>query len=73
MQKYAFSIRTRTGQFIERIVIAGRDRQDAERKLNQMYRHCEVVSCNNAPPARHSAARQERALAFEDTLSLLHR
>ncbi len=45
MQKYAFSIRTRSGQFIERIAIAGRDREDAERKLNQMYRYCEVVNC----------------------------
>lgn len=48
MQKYCFSIRTRSGQFIERIVIAGRDREDAERKLNQMYRYCEIVRCDQA-------------------------
>lgn len=72
MQKYAFSIRTRTGQFIERIVIAARDQGDAERKLNQMYRHCEVVTCNGAQQ-RHGAAPENRTLAFDDTLSLLHR
>ncbi len=50
MQKYAFSIRTRSGQFIERIAIAGKDREDAERKLNQMYLYCEVVSCEPCKP-----------------------
>jgi len=45
MHKYAFSIRTRSGQAIDRIVIAGRERDDAERKLKQMYHYCEVVSC----------------------------
>jgi hypothetical protein len=74
MQKYAFSIRTRSGQFIERIVIAGRDQKDAERKLNQMYHHCEVVHCNCAQQLRHGAAHEPRgASAFEDTLSLISR
>jgi hypothetical protein len=74
MQKYAFSIRTRSGQFIERIVIAGRDQKDAERKLNQMYHHCEVVNCNCAQQLRHAAAQQQdRTPAFEDTLSLISR
>ncbi len=54
MQKYAFSIRTRSGQFIERIAIAGKNREDAERKLNQMYRYCEVVSCE---PCKTAAGR----------------
>jgi len=45
MQKYCFSIKTRSGQYIERLMIAGKDREDAERKLNQMYRYCEIVRC----------------------------
>lgn len=52
MQKFVFSIRTRSGQFIERIAIAGKDRADAERKLNQMYRHCEVIRCDSCPPGQ---------------------
>ena len=67
MQKYAFSIRTRSGQFIERIAIAGRDREDAERKLNQMYRYCEVVSCE---PCK-TAATKARGGASEEMASLL--
>lgn len=43
MQKFDFSIRTRDGQLIRRLIIAGRDQEEAERKLKQMYRHCEVV------------------------------
>jgi hypothetical protein len=70
MQKYAFSIKTRSGQFIERIVIAGRDRDDAVRKLKQMYHYCEVVNCDQVrqanPPRRHKAA-------LDDTLSLVTR
>jgi len=66
MQKYAFSIKTRSGQFIERIAIAGRDREDAERKLNQMYRYCEIVGCE---PCKSATARVRSAPA-EDLLSL---
>ncbi len=44
MQKYIFSIRTRDGQLIRSLTIAGRDQEEAERKLKQMYRYCEIVS-----------------------------
>ncbi len=67
MQKYAFSIRTRSGQFIERIAIAGKNREDAERKLNQMYRYCEVVSCE---PCKTAAARA-RGASSDEMASLL--
>ena len=65
MQKYAFSIRTRSGQFIERIAIAGKNREDAERKLNQMYRYCEIVGCEPCATAK------VRGASTEDLLSLL--
>jgi len=67
MQKFDFSIHTRTGQKIESIVIAGRDRDDAERKLFQMYRNCTVVACTEKQreeKARHSAS-------MEDLLTLI--
>lgn len=47
MLKFAFSIVTREGQKVPRIVIAGRDLADAERKLFQMYRHCTVTECES--------------------------
>ncbi len=67
MQKYCFSIKTRSGQFIERIVIAGKDREDAERKLNQMYRYCEIVRCDQKPqgePAKGRTASADDLLSF---------
>ena len=43
MQKYDFSVKTRGGQRVDNIQIYGRDLPDAERKLRQMYLHCEVI------------------------------
>ncbi len=71
MQKYAFSIKTRSGQFIERIVIAAKTREDAERKLNQMYRYCEVVNCDEI--RQLAAVQRYDDAALEDTLSLASR
>ncbi|OGA25602.1 MAG: hypothetical protein A3I01_16160 [Betaproteobacteria bacterium RIFCSPLOWO2_02_FULL_65_24] len=49
--KYGFRIRTRQGLLIERLSIHGRDAADAERKLRQMYQHCEILQQNTlAPP-----------------------
>ena len=43
--KYRFRIRTRHGLVVENLVIHGRDEADAQRKLRQMYQHCEVTEC----------------------------
>ena len=69
MQKYAFSIRTRSGQAIDRIVIAGKARDDAERKLKQMYHYCEVVTCEQL----HQNANGRRHASVSDLLSALSR
>ena len=66
MQKYAFSIKTRSGQFIERLVIAGKNREDAERKLSQMYRYCEVVDCALC----ETTTSNMRSAPIEDILSM---
>lgn len=44
MLKFDFSVRTRDGQKVDSIQIQGKDLEDAERKLRQMYRDCEVTS-----------------------------
>ncbi|MEJ1959861.1 MAG: hypothetical protein WDM70_10915 [Nitrosomonadales bacterium] len=36
-------MRTRNGQKVDSVQIYGKDLPDAERKLRQMYRHCEVL------------------------------
>lgn len=68
MQKFDFSILTRDGQKVESIVIAGNDEAEAERKLRQMYRYCQIVSCN----ARDAGeGRNQQVMSVEDILSLI--
>ena len=43
--KYGFRIRTRVGMVVESLMIHGRNREEAEAKLKQMYRDCEVLDC----------------------------
>ncbi len=51
MVKFHFSILTRSGQKLDSLAIMGRDRDEAERKLRQMYRDCEVLRCGLNPVA----------------------
>ncbi len=68
MQKFDFSILTRDGQKVESIIIAARDEAEAERKLRQMYRYCEVVSCNAKGT---TDGKGQQAMSVEDILSLI--
>jgi hypothetical protein len=45
MNRYGFNIRTRTGQRVDNICIMAANQTDAERRLRQMYHHCEIVHC----------------------------
>ena len=64
--KYAFRIRTRTGMVVENLTIHGREESDAQRKLIQMYPHCQVLECRslNVPAKRDPAS-------FEEVISLV--
>jgi hypothetical protein len=41
--KFDFSVKTRNGQKVDSIQIFGKDLEDAERKLRQMYHNCEIT------------------------------
>ena len=43
MKKYGFRIQTRGGSTVDNLVIQGRDREEAERKLRQVYHHCTIL------------------------------
>jgi hypothetical protein len=62
--KYGFRIRTRSGMVVENLTIHGRDEADAERKLRQMYLHCQVLECRNLGGSRDP-------VSFEDVVSLV--
>jgi len=67
MLKFDFSLKTRDGQKVESILIAGRDQPDAERKLHQMYRNCEVTRCD----VRKTEDKSGQAMFVEDLLTLI--
>lgn len=67
MFKFDFSVLTRDGQKIESILIAAQDQPDAERKLRQMYHHCEVVRCE----VQREGQKYGQATSVEDILSLI--
>jgi hypothetical protein len=68
LTKFTFRIRTRNGgAVVDNLHINGRDESEAERKLRQMYRDCEILECrrvvvNNGRPV---------AASFEEIVDLL--
>ena len=68
MLKFEFSVLTRDRQKVDSILISGKDQADAERKLRQMYHHCEVTFC----AVRQDSQRQSlQAASVEEILSLI--
>lgn len=67
MLKFDFSVNTRDGQKVESIQIYGKDLPDAERKLRQMYHHCEVINCK----AIESGNKLSQSADIEELLSLI--
>ena len=45
MTRYGFTIRTRSGQRVDHIMIMAATQADAERRLMQMYVQCEILEC----------------------------
>jgi len=43
MIRFGFNIRTKTGQRVDNIQIMAATLDDAERRLRQMYLHCQIV------------------------------
>ena len=68
MLKFEFSILTRDGQKVDSILIAGKDQEDAERKLRQMYHHCQVTLCEVRQDNQRLSL---QAASVEEILSLI--
>jgi hypothetical protein len=53
MGKYGYRIRTRNGMLVENLQVIARDRAEAENKIRQIYRKCEIIDCQEiAPPVK---------------------
>lgn len=68
MLKFGFRIRTRSGLPVDNLVVHARDRAEAERKITQMYMHCEIIECKQLA----SAVREEGS-DLEGIISLISR
>jgi hypothetical protein len=68
LTKYAFRIRTRDGLVVNNLMIHGRDEGDAQRKLRQIYRDCEIIEC-----ICHQGTARTPPANFDDVLSLITR
>ena len=67
MTKFDFSVKTRDGSKIVSVVIAAAGQEDAERRLRQMYRDCEVLSCQ----VKEAEDKARPSASLEDILSLI--
>ena len=68
MTRYAFNVRTRSGQRVDNIVIMAASQADAERRLLQMYVQCEILDCRTQPVAQR---RPPDALDIEAVIGMI--
>lgn len=54
MIRFGFNIRTKSGQRVDNIQIMAASLPDAERRLRQMYLHCEIVDHREQSVPRRS-------------------
>ena len=65
MTRYGFNIRTRSGQRVDNICIMASGRDEAERRLRQMYRDCEIIACHA------EAVRRSDSLDLEGVIGMI--
>ena len=68
VSKYGFRIRTRNGAIVDNLLIHGQTEDEARRKLCQMYRDCEVLTCWSEPRALRTSNN-----SFEEVVDLINR
>lgn len=68
MIRFGFQIRTKTGQRIDSISIVAATQGDAERRLRQMYHHCEIMDCRE-----QAVPRRLETLDVEGVIGLISR
>jgi len=68
MYKYGFKIRTRGGSVVENLQVQARDRAEAEGKITQIYRHCEILECQEVTPTL-----KKEGLDLDDVIALINK
>jgi len=68
MMKFGLKIRTRSGLPVDNLVVQARDQAEAERKVTQMYMHCEILECRQI-----QTVTRDDATDFDGIISLISR
>jgi hypothetical protein len=68
MNKYGFRIRTRGGMLVENLQVQAPDREEAERKIRQIYHQCEIIECQELTPTL-----KKEGLDLEDVIELINK
>ena len=68
MIKFGLKIRTRSGLPVDNLVVQARDQAEAERKITQMYMHCEIIECQQI-----QTASRDDATDLDGIISLISR
>ncbi len=68
MIKFALRIRTRSGLPVDNLLVQARDRGEAERRITQMYPHCEILECREVHPVV-----RDDDISFENIISMISR
>jgi hypothetical protein len=68
MNKYSFRIRTRSGGLVDNLQVQARDLAEAEGKISQIYRNCEILECQEITPTL-----KKEGLDLDDVLALINK
>ena len=68
MNKYGFKVKTRGGSVVENLQVHARDRAEAEQKITQIYRQCEILECHEVTPTL-----RKEGLDVEDVVALINK
>jgi DNA-nicking Smr family endonuclease len=63
--KYEYQIRSRNGAIVDNLQIYGRTEEEAKKKLEQMYRNCEILQTRVVAPERSMNS------SYDEVLSLI--
>lgn len=64
MTKYVYQIRSRNGAIVDNLQIYGRTEEEAIRKLQQMYRNCEILDSRLISSERSAYSNYEEVLTL---------
>jgi len=68
MIKFGFRIRTRGGTPVDHLAVQAQDQAQAERRIHQMYPHCEIIECRQM-----AAVPKDETVSLESIISLIAR